>query len=149
QDSEYGDRDTLFSIIKNTDVDEDEETIRSYHTQKDILKSRINDLEAVLESTEEIPVKEDREKLKALDEEIEAETNDEARLYAQTQHNGQIREKTNESSEKHEAELIEADELAELVNAVSGKNGQKVSLERLVLTYYLDRILHIANIRLL
>lgn len=149
QDSEYGDRDTLFSIIKNTDVDEDEETIRSYHTQKDILKSRINDLEAVLESTEEIPVEEDREKLKALDEEIEAGTNDEARLYAQIQHNGQIREKINDFSEKHEAELIEADELAELVNAVSGKNGQKVSLERFVLTYYLDRILHIANIRLL
>src|SRR5699024_7241617 len=61
----------------------------------------------------------------------------------------QIREKINDFSEKHEAELIEADELAELVNAVSGKNGQKVSLERFVLTYYLDRILHIANIRLL
>jgi len=149
KDNEFDDRSALFSVLKNTDVDEDEEKIRAYHTQQDILKSRISDLESVLESTEEIPVEEDREKLSVLDKEIETNTNDNARLYAQMQHNGNIKEKISDFAEKHEAELGEVDELVELVNAVSGKNEQKVSLERFVLTYYLDRILHIANIRLL
>ncbi|KKK35372.1 hypothetical protein WN59_00610 [Salinicoccus sediminis] len=149
KDNEFAGRNVLFSILKNTDVNEDEERIRAYHTQKDILKSRINDLESVLESTEEIPVEEDREKLSVLDKEIETKTNDNARLYARMQHNGNIKEKISDFAEKHEAELGEVDELVELVNAVSGKNEQKVSLERFVLTYYLDRILHIANIRLL
>src|SRR5699024_2363302 len=149
KDNEFDDRSALFSVLKNTDVDEDEEKIRAYHTQQDILKSRISDLESVLESTEEIPVEEDREKLSVLDKEIETNTNDNARLYAQMQHNGNIREKISDFAEKHEAELGEVDELVELVNAVAGKNEQKVSLERFVLTYYLDRILHIANIRLL
>ena len=66
------------------------------------------------------------------------------------------RKNQNISSREYLAELIdtfnasyeEFSQLTELVEAVQGKKGQKVSLERYVLTYFLERILELANVRL-
>lgn len=149
QENDSEDREALLAILKNTDVDNNERQIKAYYTQKDILGSRITDLEAVLDSTEAIPVVEENEKLTRLESKVDTSTNDNARLYAQIQHNETIKGKIIDFAAKHESELDEINELVELVNAVSGKNEQKVSLERFVLTYYLDRILYIANVRLL
>lgn len=143
------DRQSLLAIIKNTDIENDERQVESYYTQKNILQSRMKDLEAVMETVETTPVNEEKERLSILETEQENKTNDAARLDAQIQHNENIRRKITEFATRHEEELGEINELVELVNAVSGKNEQKISLERFVLTYYLDRILYIANIRLL
>lgn len=149
KDNDSGDRESLLAVIKNTAIESDEQQIKAYYTQKDILKSRITDLEGVLESAETIPLEEEKEKLSQLESEVETGTNDNARLSAKIHHNETIKEKITDFASRHEAELGEVNELVELVNAVSGKNEQKVSLERFVLTYYLDRILYIANVRLL
>ncbi len=143
------DRQSLLAIIKNTDIENDERQVESYYTRKNILQSRMKDLEAVMETVETTPVNEEKERLSILETEQENKTNDAARLDAQVQHNENIRRKITEFATRHEEELGEINELVELVNAVSGKNEQKISLERFVLTYYLDRILYIANIRLL
>lgn len=143
------DRESLIAVIKNTDIESDEEKVKVYYTRKDILKSRITDLEGILESVETMPVEAEKSKLSVLETDVEAKTNDKAQLKAQIGHNENIKQKITDFTSKHEAELGEINELIELVNAVSGKNEQKVSLERFVLTYYLDRILHIANMRLL
>ncbi|WP_411844153.1 SbcC/MukB-like Walker B domain-containing protein [Salinicoccus sp. HZC-1] len=149
KDNGSKDRHALLAVIKNTDIEGDEQQVKNYYTQKDILKSRITDLEAVLESAEAAPVEDEKEKLAQMESEVDRKTNDKARLEAQVQHNENIKEKITDFTSKYESELDEINELVELVNAVSGKNEQKVSLERFVLTYYLDRILYIANLRLL
>ena len=47
-----------------------------------------------------------------------------------------------------EKELKEQQEIFELSEVLSGKNSKKLTLENYVLVYYLERIIHQANIRL-
>lgn len=143
------DRNHLLTVLKETDISESERTVNEYYTQKEVLNSRIKDISESIESTTPVSVDEEKEKLSQIDADIESFSNESATLAAHIGNNRRIEEKIEGFTSKHEADLDKINELVELVDVVSGRNDQKISLERFVLTYYLDKILYTANIRLL
>src|SRR5699024_8358721 len=76
-------------------------------------------------------------------------TSKRATLAAHIDSNRRTKEKIEGLTAEYDSELGKFNELIELVDVVTGRNDQKISLERFVLTYYLDKILSIANIRLI
>ncbi|WP_031548750.1 AAA family ATPase [Salinicoccus luteus] len=143
------DRAYLLSVLERTDAASMEESIKAFHSKKEVLESR---RAALLETVSTRDIQDTgavEEEIRQLEEKGESLTNERARLMANLEHNRKTSEKMEALIAQHNEELEEIHALVALVDAVSGRNEQKVSLERYVLTYYLDRILHIANVRLL
>lgn len=145
---EYSDQSVLHNIINDESISAKKDKVKSFDDENLSLTNNIEELKKTLESMEKFAVDEDQQAVS------EAETKlDSAREYYAS-----VKERMNQNitSREYLAKLIdtfnasyeEFSQLNELVEAVQGKKGQKVSLERYVLTYYLERILELANVRL-
>ncbi len=143
------DREELIRISERTDIGEIEASIKSYHREKEVALDRKRHLESQMDGREWMDPSGEQEKLAAIEKHLESLTESRAKLNAQIEHNDKNLKRINDLIDQHEAALEETQALLSLADAVAGRNDQKVSLERFVLTYYLDRILQIANIRLL
>ncbi|PTK70308.1 SMC family ATPase, partial [Staphylococcus haemolyticus] len=92
------------------------------------------------------------EKLEATKTEIESNYNKYVEASATIQYQVQKNKDKFNSIMDHinylEKELKEQQEIFELSEVLSGKNSKKLTLENYVLVYYLERIIHQANIRL-
>lgn len=92
------------------------------------------------------------EKLEATKTEIESNYNKYVEASATIQYQVQKNKDKFNSIMDHinylEKELKEQQEIFELSEVLSGKNSKKLTLENYVLIYYLERIIHQANIRL-
>ncbi|GEQ07399.1 SMC family ATPase [Staphylococcus haemolyticus] len=92
------------------------------------------------------------EKLEATKTEIESNYNKYVEASATIQYQVQNNKDKFNSIMDHinylEKELKEQQEIFELSEVLSGKNSKKLTLENYVLIYYLERIIHQANIRL-
>ncbi|HBV22610.1 MAG TPA: hypothetical protein DEB42_02290 [Jeotgalicoccus sp.] len=144
----YSDRDVLYQIISDESIPDKKEKVKSFDDENLSLKNHLDELKKNLESTEKLDT----------DEDVSAVTEAETALESAREYYAAVNERKNQniSSREYLAELIdtfnasyeEFSQLNELVEAVQGKKGQKVSLERYVLTYFLERILNLANVRL-
>lgn len=144
----YSDRDVLYQIISDESIPDKKEKVKSFDDENLSLKNHLDELKKNLESTEKL----------GTDEDVNAVTEAETALESAREYYAAVNERKNQniSSREYLAELIdtfnasyeEFSQLNELVEAVQGKKGQKVSLERYVLTYFLERILNLANVRL-
>lgn len=144
----YSDRDVLYQIISDESIPDKKEKVKSFDDENLSLKNHLDELKKNLESTEKL----------GTDEDVSAVTEAETALESAREYYAAVNERKNQniSSREYLAELIdtfnasyeEFSQLNELVEAVQGKKGQKVSLERYVLTYFLERILNLANVRL-
>lgn len=144
----YTDTETLHRIINDESIDEKKEKVKTFDDENLSLNKSLEELKKTLESTEKVSTEED---IKAINEAEKA-------LESAREYYAAVNERKNQNinSKEYLAELIstfnasyeEFSQLNELVEAVQGKKGQKVSLERYVLTYYLERILELANVRL-
>ncbi|MEK4554958.1 SMC family ATPase [Jeotgalicoccus sp. FSL K6-3177] len=144
----YADTETLHRIINDESIDEKKEKVKTFDDENLSLDKSLEELKKTLESTEKVSTEED---IKAINEA-------EKSLESAREYYAAVNERKNQNinSKEYLAELIstfnasyeEFSQLNELVEAVQGKKGQKVSLERYVLTYYLERILELANVRL-
>src|SRR5699024_602114 len=144
----YTDTETLHSIINDESIDEKKEKEKTFDDENLSLNKSLEELKKTLESTEKVSTEED----------ITAINEAEKALESAREYYAAVNERKNQNinSKEYLAELIstfnasyeEFSQLNELVEAVQGKKGQKVSLERYVLTYYLERILELANVRL-
>ncbi|GAA3717523.1 SMC family ATPase [Salinicoccus jeotgali] len=142
-------REELISISERTDISKIEAAIKSYHREKEVALDRKRHLENQMEGREWVDPSKEQEELAVIEKDLESLMEGRAKLNAQIEHNNKNLDRINGLIEQHEAALEETQALLSLADAVAGRNDQKVSLERFVLTYYLDRILQIANIRLL
>ena len=143
------DRAYMLSVLERTDAASMEAAIKSFHSRKEVLASRRTALLETVENREFQDTGAVEDEIRQLEEKGESLTNARARVFANIEHNKETSDKMEALIEQHNEELESLHALVALVDAVSGRNEQKVSLERYVLTYYLDRILHIANVRLL
>ena len=144
----YSDRDVLYQIISDESIPDKKEKVKSFDDENLSLKNHLDELKKNLQSTEKL----------GTDEDVSAVTEAETALESAREYYAAVNERKNQniSSREYLAELIdtfnasyeEFSQLNELVEAVQGKKGQKVSLERYVLTYFLERILDLANVRL-
>lgn len=144
----YSDQDVLYQIISDESIPDKKEKVKSFDDENLSLKNHLDELKKNLESTEKLDT----------DEDVSAVTEAETALESAREYYAAVNERKNQniSSREYLAELIdtfnasyeEFSQLNELVEAVQGKKGQKVSLERYVLTYFLERILDLANVRL-
>ena len=144
----YSNRDVLHQIINDESITVKKEKVQSFDDENLSLKNHLDELKRNLESTEKF----------STDEDVRAVSGAETALESAREYYAAVNERKNQniSSREYLAELIdtfnasyeEFNQLNELVEAVQGKKGQKVSLERYVLTYYLERILELANVRL-
>lgn len=143
------DRTQMLALLEETDIQSNEKKVKEYHSRRTLLETRQQALVETLQSEEVQDTAEEQNEMNRLTAENDALTNQSARLGTQLEHNQKTADSIIKLIAEYEASLGEIQSLIELVDAVSGRNEQKVSLERYVLTYYLDRILDIANIRLL
>lgn len=144
----YSDTAVLHQIINDDSITAKKEKVKSFDDENLSLKNHLDELKKNLESTEKF----------STDEDVEALNEAETSLESAREYFAAVNERRNQNitSRQYLAELIdtfnasyeEFNQLSELVEAVQGKKGQKVSLERYVLTYYLERILELANVRL-
>lgn len=145
---EYSDQPVLYDIINDESIGAKKDKVKSFDDENLSLDHNIEELKNTLDSTERISTEEDEQ----------AVSEAESRLESARDYYASVKERLNQNitSRKYLADLIntfnasyeEFNQLNELVEAVQGKKGQKVSLERYVLTYYLERILELANVRL-
>src|SRR5699024_1759364 len=77
---ERAERAHLLDVLKSTDIDESERTVNAYHTHTEVLKGRIKDISASIESTALAAVDEEKAQLSQLDAEIENYTSKRATL---------------------------------------------------------------------
>ncbi|MCG1008796.1 SMC family ATPase [Salinicoccus sp. ID82-1] len=143
------DREQMLTLLERSDIHSMEQTVKEHHSQKALLETRQHALEETLETESLQDTTGEQKEIEQLTAHSETLTNQKARLEAQLEHNSRTEDAIRKLIADYEAALGEIQSLIELVDAVSGRNEQKVSLERYVLTYYLDRILEIANTRLL
>ena len=144
----YSAQDVLYKIIHDESIPVKKNKVKSFDDENLSLKNHLDELKKNLESTEKF----------STDEDVRAVTEAETALEYAREYYAAVNERKNQniSSREYLAELIdtfnasyeEFSQLNELVEAVQGKKGQKVSLERYVLTYFLERILDLANVRL-
>ena len=144
----YSAQDVLYKIIHDESIPVKKNKVKSFDDENLSLKNHLDELKKNLESTEKF----------STDEDVRAVSEAETALEYAREYYAAVNERKNQniSSREYLAELIdtfnasyeEFSQLNELVEAVQGKKGQKVSLERYVLTYFLERILDLANVRL-
>ncbi|MFC3419620.1 AAA family ATPase [Salinicoccus hispanicus] len=143
------DRSQMLTLLERSDIQSVEQTVKEHHSRKSLLETRQNVLMETLESESMQDTAEEQNEIEQLTAQNETLTNQRVRLETQLEQNRKTADSISKLIAEYEAALGEIQSLIELVDVVSGRNEQKVSLERYVLTYYLDRILDIANIRLL
>ncbi|MFC3388740.1 AAA family ATPase [Salinicoccus sesuvii] len=143
------DREQMLTLLEDADVEAKEEKVKAHHNRKTLLETRYNTLVETLQSETMQDTASEQAEMEELNSKNEMLTNQNAKLATQFEHNQKTADSIGKLITEYEASLGEIQSLIALVDAVSGRNEQKVSLERYVLTYYLDRILDIANIRLL
>ena len=145
---DYSDKAVLHDIINDESISAKKEKVKAFDDENLSLANTIKELKKSLDSTVKISTDEDQRAVSEAESKLES-----AREYYAAVNE---RKNRNISAKKYLTELIgtfnasyeEFSQLSELVEAVQGKKGQKVSLERYVLTYYLERILELANVRL-
>ena len=139
----------LYRLINDKTISDKKKELKAFDEEYASVTRQIQLLEDKVESLEIFDLTKDQEHLEtskvALDQlrefygsiKTRQETNDKIKDYLTTL--------IDDYGRSHKYYL----DLKELVDAVQGKLGYKVSLERYVLIYYLERILDLANYRLL
>lgn len=144
----YSDRDVLYQIISDESIPDKKEKVKSFDDENLSLKNHLDELKKNLESTEKLDTDKDRRAVGEAETALESAREYYAAVNERKNQNISAREYLAELIDTFNASYEEFSQLNELVEAVQGKKGQKVSLERYVLTYFLERILNLANVRL-
>lgn len=137
---------TILQLEHHTTI---EKEIQTYYEEQRLCESQAEQLKGQLKSLKMYDLDEIEAKLSHTKEMQETLAEKRATIQNTIQHNENIFNKMKQQIDKFKKEQKNLNALLELANIVSGKNHAKVSLERYVLTYYLERILAIANQRLL
>lgn len=145
---QYTDITHLFSIIDDASIQNKKEAVKAFDENNLSLKNNIDEIMKTVKSTESINVDEDIESVKNAEAALETAREYYATVNERRSQNNQSKNYLSDLIDTFNASYEEFSQLNELVDAVQGKKGQKVSLERYVLTYYLERILELANVRL-
>lgn len=145
---DYSDAAVLHQIINDESITAKKEKVKSFDDENLSLKNHLDELIGNLDSTEKLNTDRDAEALNEAETALESAREYYAAVNERKNQNMTSREYLAELIDTFNASYKEFNQLSELVEAVQGKKGQKVSLERYVLTYYLERILDLANVRL-
>lgn len=149
KERQFPDRASVFELLELKNINGIEEEINTFHQDERFYTKRMDELEATLETQEAYDLTRMKDELKQHQDRLDDLTNKRASADNTLQHNRNVHDKLNAYISDLSEDLKEMNRLSALVDLVSGKNHKKVSLERYVLTYYLERILDLANIRLL
>ncbi len=143
------DRDELHEILAKPDMDAKEEAVRNFHREKSSTDMQIEDVKKELEHETLYDTREDQALIDQAESEVERLHTEIAVLNNNIGQFQRVHETVSgyigeyeEKKERHQA-------VHDLVQKVAGNNHSKISLERYVLTYFLEKILNIANRRLL
>lgn len=142
-------REAVWDALDISDNEEIEKEIQSYYEAARLYETQAAQLKEVLKSMEMYDLIDERLLLQSSKEQMDTLNNRQAAIQNTIEQNENIYQKLKGYIDELGESEKELTELIELSNIVSGKNHAKVSLERYVLTYYLERILNIANKRLL
>ncbi|MFD2829710.1 AAA family ATPase [Corticicoccus populi] len=145
----FSSRDEVWSALNLSDIRGTEQEIQSFYEDLRLYDRQIKQAQSSLQSLEPYDLETVNHTLSSFKEELEALFNDSAAVKNTIEHNEKIHQKMKQQADAFSQNEESLRQLMELSNIVSGKNHAKVSLERYVLTYYLERILKIANQRLL
>ncbi|CDZ99780.1 Nuclease SbcCD subunit C [Jeotgalicoccus saudimassiliensis] len=146
--NEFTSESVLHDIINDESISAKKDKVKSHDDENLSLTNNIKELKSSLESVEKFSVDEDKAAVSAAEAELEAAREYYAAVKERMNQNVSSRAYLSKLIDTFNASYEEFSKLNELVEAVQGKKGQKVSLERYVLTYYLERILELANVRL-
>lgn len=147
--SDFNEEEELYDLVHNPNIEDKRREVKQFDEQKMTLQAYIKEVESVLTSKDSINIEGDQAALKEADDSLSRAREFYTEVRTKRQQNEDIKVKLSDLINEHRQSYEFYMKLVELTEAIQGKKGQKVSLERYVLIYYLDRILDIANIRLL
>ena len=145
---QFTDLSVLHSIINDETITDKKDKVKTFDESNRTLKNQLDELSKNLETKEKVNTEKDDKNVKKAEETLDKAREYYAAVNERKNRNLQSRDYLSGLIDTFNASYDEFSQLNELVDAVQGKKGQKVSLERYVLTYYLERILELANVRL-
>ncbi len=143
------DRSELRQILNRTDIEDKEKEVRAFHQEKSSTDKQIGDIEKALVQKEFYDTAIDEEKIKSSEEEIAQFQRELAVLNNNISQFNRVLSTVSEYIGEYEEKKAHFEAVSDLVQKVGGNNESRVSLERYVLMYFLEKILNIANERLL
>ena len=143
------DRNELRQILRQTDIEAKEKEVRTFHQEKSSTERQMDEIEKTLVQTDYYNTVEDEEEIKSAEDEIEQFQKELAVLNNNISQYDRVLSRVSEYIGEYEEKKEHFEAVSDLVQKVGGNNESRVSLERYVLTYFLEKILNIANERLL
>lgn len=131
------------------DLPQKESLYQNYIVKTKTLSSRIYELEDQLKEYVYVDLTKENEKLVELDHYKEDLSKKKNQLYQVYMKNNEVLKKLTRTYSSHQDLLQKYTMYQDLSDMASGKNGQRMSFERYVLSSYFEHILQYANIELL
>lgn len=149
QKEPFIDRNELRQILSQTDIESKEKEVLAFHEEKRSTEKQIAEIEKTLVQTDYYNTEADEEKIKSAEEEIERFQRELAVLNNNIRQYDRVLSTVSGYIGEYEEKKEHFEAVSDLVQKVGGNNESRVSLERYVLMYFLEKILNIANDRLL
>lgn len=149
QKEPFIDRSELRQILNRTDIESKEKEVRAFHQEKSATEKRIAEVEQELVQKEFYNTAEDEEKIKYSETIIEQYQRELAVLHSNIRQYDRVLTTVSVYIDEYEEKKEHFKAVSNLVQKVGGNNDSRISLERYVLMYFLEKILNIANERLL
>ncbi|MCD2136731.1 AAA family ATPase [Salinicoccus halitifaciens] len=143
------DRAELHEILGRRDMDAKEQEVQAFHREKSSTDMQIEAVKKELDHEEMYDLSEDRSLIEHAAAEVEQLQTGLAVLHNDIRQFQRVFDTVSEYIGDYEKKKERHHAVHELVQKVAGNNHSKISLERYVLTYFLEKILNIANKRLL
>lgn len=143
------DRSELRQILNRTDIETKEKEVNAFHQEKSSTEKRIGEIEKELVQNEFYNTAEDEEKIKSAETALDQFQRELAVLNNNIRQYDRVLATVSEYIGEYEEKKQHFEAVSDLVQKVGGNNESRVSLERYVLMYFLEKILNIANERLL
>lgn len=143
------DRSELRQILNRTDIETKEKEVNAFHQEKSSTEKRIGEIEKELVQNEFYNTAEDEEKIESAETALDQFQRELAVLNNNIRQYDRVLATVSEYIGEYEEKKQHFEAVSDLVQKVGGNNESRVSLERYVLMYFLEKILNIANERLL
>ncbi|CAM4229200.1 AAA family ATPase [Lacicoccus alkaliphilus] len=143
------DRAELHQLLSMHDMEAKEQEVHDFHREKSSIETQIDAIKKELSHGESFDLKEDRAMVGQADDELERLQTELAVLHNDIRQFQRVFETVSTYIGDYETKKERYQAVHELFQKVTGNNHSKISLERYVLTYFLEKILNIANSRLL
>lgn len=143
------DRAELHQILSQPGMEAKEQEVRDFHREKSSTETQIDSIKKELAHGEAYDLEDDRALIGQADDELERLQTELAVLQSDIRQYDRVFETVSAYIGDYETKKERYQAVHELFQKVTGNNHSKISLERYVLTYFLEKILNIANSRLL